>query len=43
MKETEMQNLSRTLKFTKLKEYEVQLDIYSQEIHRMKKLLIAER
>ncbi len=36
LKETEVQNLQRTLKFTKLKEFEIELQTYSQEILRMK-------
>ena len=43
LKDNEIQNLQRTLKYTKLKEYEVQLEVYSMEVLRMKKLLIAER
>lgn len=43
LKDTEVQNLQRTLKFTKLQEYEVQIQTYSQEILRMKTLLLNER
>ena len=40
LRDTEVQNLQRTLKFTKLKEFEVQVHTYSQEILRMKDLLV---
>ena len=43
LKETEVQNLQRTLKFTKLKEFEIQLATYSQEILRLKNMLMSER
>lgn len=43
LRETEAQNLQRTLKYTKLKEFEVELQTYSNEILRLKNMLMKER
>lgn len=43
LKETEVQNLQRTLKFTKLKEFEVELQTYSKEILRLKNIIMNEK
>ena len=43
LKETEVQNLQRTLKFTKLKEFEIELQTYSKEILRLKNIIMNEK
>lgn len=43
LKETELQNMTRTLKFTKLKEYQIELETYGQEIMRLKGMLMQEK
>ena len=43
LRETEAQNLQRTLKYTKLKEFEIELQTYSNEILRLKNMLMKER
>ena len=43
LKDTEVQNLQRTLKFTKIKEFEIELHTYSQEILRLKNMLMNEK
>lgn len=43
VKDAEIQNLQRTLKFTKLKEFEVELHTYANEIIRLRNLLMSEK
>ena len=43
VKETEIQNLQRTLKFTKLKEFEAELQTYSNEVIRLRNMLMSEK